>query len=117
MSGGRFFVSLKDAVYSEKILKMKSLIREGFDINEDVKIDCNEVPSRKAGEHILMKFLSVDEHGFTCTGHESTMCSKVIRTVTNVFFNNKRKRSTEAVVVNRVKPFKKVKRTKSSKSS
>ena len=75
-----------------------------------------EVPSRKAGEHILMKFLSVDEHGFTCTGHESTMCSKVIRTITNVFFNNKRKRSTEAVVVNRVKPFKKVKRTKSSKS-
>ena len=35
MSGGRFLVSLKDVVTSEKILKMKSLLREGFDINED----------------------------------------------------------------------------------
>jgi hypothetical protein len=61
-----------------------------------------------------MEFLSVDEYGFACTGHESTMCSKIIRTVTNVFFNNKRKCLTESVVVNRVAKFKKVKRSKSS---
>ena len=176
MSGGRFLVSLKDVVYSEKILKIKSLIREGFDIDEKVKIDENyevpleiledelellirdashlalcakskevsnhvagyiahkldayhlklsrgglkiasdalqnyvalafaildasesaiiksRVPSRIAGEHTLKKFLSTDEFGFTCTGHESLMCAKVIRTVTNVFLNNKRKQS------------------------
>jgi hypothetical protein len=39
MCGGRFLVSIKDVVTSEKILKIKSLLREGFDINEDVKLD------------------------------------------------------------------------------
>ena len=44
--------------------------------------------------------------------YESAMCSKVIRTVTNVFLNNKRKQSTESVTENRVVEFKKVKRNK-----
>ena len=216
MSGGRFLVSLKDVVYSEKILKIKSLIREGFDIDEKVKIDENYegplqiledelellirdashlalcakskevsnhvagyiayklekyvdkccgkrllnedsegdayhlelsrgglkiasdalqnyvasafdildasksaiiksgVPSRIAGEHTLKKFLSADEFGFSCTGHESLMCAKVIRTVTNVFLNNKRKQSTESVAENRVAEMKRPKRCKSS---
>ena len=30
-------VSLKDVVLSEKILKIKSLLKEGFDIDDDVK--------------------------------------------------------------------------------
>jgi hypothetical protein len=37
MSGGRFLVSLKDVRTSEKILKIKSLVKEGFDIDETVK--------------------------------------------------------------------------------
>ena len=37
MSGGRFLVSLKDVVLSDKILKIKSLLKEGFDIDDDVK--------------------------------------------------------------------------------
>ena len=74
----------------------------------------SRVPSRKACEHTLMKFLSIDEFGFTCTGHESLMCGKVIRTVTNVFLNNKRKQSTESVTENRVAEFKMPKRLKSS---
>ena len=37
MSGGRFLVSLKDVDLSEKILKIKSLLKEGFDIDDDVK--------------------------------------------------------------------------------
>jgi hypothetical protein len=216
MSGGRFLVSLKDVVTSEKILKIKSLLREGFDINEEVKIEydyenelnileidiqniigdasvislsektknvsnyvagyvarqlgkfingccvkrlLNEdgvgdayhdeisrggltvasqalqdyvasgfaildvceaiihnsnIPSRKAGEYILSKFLSVDAYGFTCTGHEAEICSKAIRIIANCFFNNKRKCSTEQVTDDRVASFKKLKRTRSS---
>ena len=34
MSGGRFLVSLREVVCSENILKMKSLLKEGCDINE-----------------------------------------------------------------------------------
>ena len=39
MSGGRFLVGLKDVSSSEKILKIKSLVKEGFDINDSVKVD------------------------------------------------------------------------------
>ena len=38
MSGGCFLVSLKDVECSEKILKIKSLFREGFVIDEKVKV-------------------------------------------------------------------------------
>jgi hypothetical protein len=38
MSGGRFLVSLWNVECSEKILKIKSLLREGFDIDENVKV-------------------------------------------------------------------------------
>ena len=32
-------VGLKDVSSSEKILKIKSLVKEGFDINDSVKVD------------------------------------------------------------------------------
>ena len=37
MSGGRFLVSLKDTLCSEKILKIKSLLKVGVDVDENVK--------------------------------------------------------------------------------
>ena len=37
MSGGRFLVGLKDTIYSERILKIKSLLKEDIDIDEDVR--------------------------------------------------------------------------------
>ena len=42
MNGGRFLVGLKDTVYSEKILKIKSLVKEGIDIDENVKENRHE---------------------------------------------------------------------------
>ena len=42
VNGGRFLVGLKDTVYSEKILKIKSLMKEGIDIDEDVKENRHE---------------------------------------------------------------------------
>ena len=41
MSRGRFIVSLKDVINSEEILKIKSLLKEGFDINDEVKVNEN----------------------------------------------------------------------------
>ena len=39
MSGGRFLVSLNDTNCSEKIIKIKSLLKEGIDIDESVRKD------------------------------------------------------------------------------
>ena len=38
MSGGRFLVGLKDTICSEKILKIKCLLKEDIDIDEEIKI-------------------------------------------------------------------------------
>ena len=40
MSGGRFLVGLKDTICSEKILKIKSLLKEDIDIDEEIKVSC-----------------------------------------------------------------------------
>ena len=38
MSGGRFLVSLKDVSRSENILKIKTLVKEGFDVTPSLKV-------------------------------------------------------------------------------
>ena len=43
MSGGRFMVGLKDVVFSENILKIKSLVKEGLDIDDWVKVTDEKV--------------------------------------------------------------------------
>ena len=40
MSGGRILVGLKDTICSEKILKIKCLLKEDIDIDEEIKISC-----------------------------------------------------------------------------
>ena len=40
MSGGHFLVGLKDTICSEKILKIKCLLKENIDIDEEIKISC-----------------------------------------------------------------------------
>ena len=42
MSGGRFLVGLKDANLSEKIIKIKSLLKEGKNIDNSVKLCEND---------------------------------------------------------------------------
>ena len=215
MSGGRFLVGLKEIQCSEKILKIQSLVREGFDINESVKekddkladklacfkksvepilLDSDRIrlsdeskevsdnvagyiakklsdicsgccdhmltkscssadrnyvqllsrgglkhpsaalsnfvahglamlhatsdlirksplSSRLAGEEILKSCLHSE--GFVCEKHEQSAYEKTIRTISNVFFNNQRKRNSETVVKDMVADFKKSKRRKS----
>ena len=48
MSGGRFLVGLKDVVFSEKILKIKSLVKEGLDIDDWVKVTDEKSPEKVA---------------------------------------------------------------------
>ena len=47
MSGGRFLVSLKDTTCSEKILKIKSLLKAGVDLDESVRTDTNQASLEK----------------------------------------------------------------------
>ena len=42
MNGGRFLVGLKDVIWSERILKIKSLLKEGIDIKDNIKVTENE---------------------------------------------------------------------------
>ena len=42
MSGGRFLVGLKDVIWSERILKIKSLVKKSIDIKDDIKVTENE---------------------------------------------------------------------------
>ena len=79
-----------------------------LDSCEDI-IRKSNATARQLGEFILNKVLSNDEHGFTCNNYEADWCSKIIRTVTNIFFNNQRKRSTDGVVKDRVRDFKRCK--------
>lgn len=214
MSGGRFLISAKDVMGSEKILKIKSLIREGFNIDgkiilkEDnssniqnllssiknmlddrnsIRLDenskevsdniagyiahkamkycngcCQEylidqfhsanqdnylsklsrgglqvpseglsafvsqgfalldasssiiqsspLPSRYAAENVLREFLT--ERVVECEMHNKLLVSKIIRIISNIFLNNKRKKSTDSVVKDKVVAFKRSKREK-----
>ena len=42
ISGVRFLVGLKDVIWSERILKIKSLVKESIDIKDDIKVTENE---------------------------------------------------------------------------
>ena len=45
MFGGRFLDSFKDVSNSENVLKVKSLVKAGFDISDSFKVN-NEYPKR-----------------------------------------------------------------------
>ena len=40
MRGGCFLVGLKNTIYSEKVLKIKCLLKEDIDIDQEIKISC-----------------------------------------------------------------------------
>lgn len=217
MSGGRFLVGLKDVTVSEKIIKIKSLLKEGIDIDENVKtpkedgeklellisdidiLNCStdtislsdssrevgvhiagyvakklkkrmgkcctsylieksisvknpdysyieilsrggltipsmnlanyvcsafamldftapttlksDIADRTAAEHVLFHQLQSFET-FTCDTHKEKGQKLANRIITNIYFNNKRKQSTDTVMKDKVKSFKKRQREK-----
>ena len=42
MTGGRILVGLKDVIWGERILKIKSLVKESIDIKSDIKVTEND---------------------------------------------------------------------------
>ena len=66
--------------------------------------------SREAAEYILRQCLLVEE--ISCEDHSDVVYRKLIRIVTNVFFNNHCKRKAEELLQDKVKLFKKLKREK-----
>ena len=61
MSGGHFPDGLKDTISSEKILKIKSLLKEDIDIDEEIKISCpGEIEIMKVKTDIDSLTISMD---------------------------------------------------------
>ena len=88
---------------------LRECVAQAFSIIDESSslIRRSKVLSRKAGKHILMKFLDCN---VACAQHNEAVLENVISTVTNIFFLNQRKRKTETVVTDRVAAFKKCKR-------
>ena len=72
----------------------------------------SKMSSRKAGLYILEEFLC--EGSLGCDIHHFAVSSLLKRIITNIFFNNHRKRSTDNVTKDNVAAFKKLKRDKAS---
>ena len=70
----------------------------------------SSVPSRKTGIAISEKHL--DTNGIVCEGHTEKLACRLLTIVCNCFFNSPRKRSNEALIVDRVAAFKVNKRRK-----
>ena len=88
---------------------LRECVAQAFSILDESSslIRRSKVPSRKAGKHILIRFL--DDCNVACAQDQEAVLKNVISTVTNIFFNNQRKRKTETVVKDRVAAFKKCK--------
>ena len=71
-------------------------------------------PDRIAAEHVLFHILNSFE-SFICQEHKEKGPKSASRTAINIYFNNKRKLSTDAVVKDKVKTFKRDKEKNNSK--
>ena len=65
---------------------------------------------RQAATHLLTKYIGEDN--FSCDKHNIDIGKRVFKSITNVYYNNKRKISTDNVRKDDVKVFKKRQRTK-----
>ena len=71
------------------------------------------LPVRKATEYALIHCFQSFET-FICTTHEAIARKTTNSTAVNIYFNNKRKISTDSVAASGVKTFKRRQREKSS---
>jgi len=91
---------------------LRRCVAQGFaylDACSDI-IRQSPLPARKAGEQVLERVINGEY--LLCDNHKERMQRLIIRTVTNIFFNNQRKRVNESVVTDRVVAFKRNKRRK-----
>ena len=68
MSGGFFLISVEDTICSEKNLKIKSLLREDTDINEEIKIICLGVNGNHGTKNRLMRLMRLTIQIFATKG-------------------------------------------------
>ena len=71
-------------------------------LSSDV-IERSSVSSRKAGITILEKHL--DTNGIVCEGCTEKLACRILTIICHCFFNSHRKRSNEALIVDRVAAF------------
>ena len=92
---------------SESLINAVARAFAFLDLSSDV-IGRSSVPSKKAGIAILEKHL--DTNGIVCEGHTEKLACRIQTIVCHCFFNSQRKRSNEALIVDRVAAFKANKR-------
>ena len=73
-----------------------------LDLSSDV-IGRSSIPSRKAGITILEKHL--DTNDIVCECHTEKLACRLLTIVSYCSFNSQRKRSNEALIVDRVAAF------------
>ena len=83
---------------------LTSFVSSGFailDIAQSKILKHNTIQTRAAAHAVLMEFLPADSQ-FSCVKHVEWARKWAIKVVTNVFFNNERKHSTNSVSDDRV---------------
>ena len=81
MSGGRFLVSLKDVMCSENVIKVKDLVKRGFNITEDIKFTHNvseELQNLSSSIGMLL-----DGKGL-CLSEDSRLAGYIVRRIYHI---------------------------------
>ena len=91
-------------------INLGECVEQGFALllNNSKAMQESNLPSRHAGQLILNTYLNSTI--VCCESHNSQLLNMINRTIVNVFFNNKRKISTDSVDSDKVAAFKKCKR-------
>ena len=78
MSGGRFLVSLKDVMCSENVIKVKDLVKRGFNITEDIKFTHNvseELQNLSSSIRMLLDGKDI------CLSEDSRFAGSIVRRI------------------------------------
>ena len=90
---------------------LSAFVSQGFallDVSSS-NIQSSSLPSRYAAEKMLPEF--INERIVHCDVHNELLFNKIIRIISNIFLN-KRKKTTDSIVKDKVAAFKRSKRDK-----
>ena len=105
--GGKYLNLLSQGGLIDPSENLSNYVSHGFSILDAslTVINNSNLPAQGAAEHTLKKGLLND--GFVCDQHVAVVCKYTIRIIANIFSNNKRKLSSNSVLHDGVKSFKK----------
>ena len=84
-------------------------VAQGFSI---LDVCSNAISESGIPEYLLLNAINLQNMLSMCSKHKNPLFLRIARIISNVFFNNQRKRVNESIVKDRVSYFKKIKRQK-----